>query len=120
MRILLPMILAVIAANATWAQETPHKQGAPKLPCHFDDSFGWDHLVIRTPPIEELMRFDDSFMTEHRVFFPTGTLVSVSRQEGPWSCVTGPFGGPSSGSQFLRTGWMKTELLVRLEPHTRH
>ena len=119
MRILVPMLLAVIATNATWTKETPNKQGAPKLACHSNDSLDWDHMVVRTPPIEELMRFDDSSINERRVFFPTGTLVSVSRQEGPWSCVTGPFGEATSGSPF-RTGWMKTDLLVRLEPRTRH
>lgn len=50
---------------------------------------------------------------ENTVQFPVGTVVTVSRSEQSWSCVTGPVKTPSGWT--TRTGWMKSS---RLEPLT--
>jgi hypothetical protein len=65
---------------------------------------------VKAHAIQELTQFDLAAFQERRVFFRAGTIVSVSRRDGPWSCVTEPMDVPTSGSPFY-TGWMKTALL---------
>jgi hypothetical protein len=109
------LLLALVACSAG-AQSKPADQMGPLVPkglCTYNEHGATRH-VKADPPIEEMMHFDQSALTEHRAFFPRGTTVWVNRYEGSWVCVTGPFGGPTSGWPF-RTGWMKTDLLGPVE-----
>jgi hypothetical protein len=109
------LMLALVACTAE-AQQKPADQtdsSAPRGLCTYN-RLGALRQVKADPPIEELMRFDDSLVTEHRTFFRKGTTVTVNRYEGNWACVTGPFGGATSGWPF-RTGWIKKDLLRPME-----
>lgn len=121
MRFVRFILLCALAMSSAGAQEPGSKLNAepplPKSPCR-NDGHSFTARVARAPSIEELTRFDLSGLFGHRAYFRTGTLVSVSRREGQWSCVTGPFVA-SSGSSFLRTGWMQTTLLESIEQQDR-
>ena len=116
MQVLRATVLFAFVAAVAGAQQAGSNQTAepsvPKSTCSFDRLSNL-RRVSSAPPIEELLRFDPSLLLKHRVFFPVGTIVAVNRQEGPWSCVTGPI-GPMGGGFGLRTGWMQTGLLERL------
>ena len=110
------ILMVALIAGTAGAQQKPAdqvEQPIPKGLCRFE-TFAAARQVKADPPIEEMMRFDLSVLTEHRVFFPKGTTVIVNLYEGSWVCVTGPFGGATSGWPF-RTGWMKRELLGPVE-----
>lgn len=116
MRALAAIFLFVITFSPSGAQQSVSKQTpeppVPKRPCRYQ-RIAVLRRVKADPPIEDLVHFDLSVLTDRRIFFPVGTVVSVSRQEGGWSCATGPM-GPSSGWPF-RTGWTRTDLLGPFE-----
>jgi hypothetical protein len=110
------ILILALAACTAGAQQKPSVETEPPVPkslCR-SERLSAVRQVKADPPIEELMRFDQSLITEHRVFFRKGSIVTVSRYDGYWACVTGPFERPTSGSPF-RTGWMKTALLGPVE-----
>ncbi len=117
MRTVAAILLFAIAVPWAAAQDLGSKRTmeppVPKATCRYSRLAAW-RQVKADPPIEDLMRFDLSSPTEHRVFFPIGTIVTVSRREGAWSCVMGPFREATSGSPFL-IGWMRTDLLGPVE-----
>jgi hypothetical protein len=112
MRAVASILLCTISLIPAFAQQNSPNQVSEPLPktrCQFERT----EAVLRKvkpSPVDDLLRFDQAALREQRVFFRAGTLVSVSRRVGLWSCVTGPMDIPTSGSPF-RTGWMKTDLL---------
>jgi hypothetical protein len=116
MRVFAAIFLFVTAAQGAVAQQNVSKQTAdsrlPKTVCRYDRLSGL-RRVIAEPSIEELTHFDLSVLTQPWVSFRIGTIVSVSRQKGPWSCVSASE-ETWSGSLF-RSGWMKSSLLGPLE-----
>ncbi len=117
MRVLAVILLFAIVLLPAAAQQDASRPDAgpsvPKGPCRFERLSSL-RQVKRIPPIQELMHFDLSVLTEHRVFFPIGTTVMVNRQAGLWSCVTGPLNYATSGWPF-RTGRMESSLLGPVE-----
>ena len=116
------MLLVAMSANTSWGQTPSFKGGVPGGPCFFN-RLAITSVVVGTPSLEDVQHFFDiSVLTEHRVFFPVGTMVTVYRQSGGWSCVTGPADHATSGAppaNGIQTGWMRTELLERMEPRKR-
>jgi hypothetical protein len=116
MRALAAVFLFAIAVLPIGAQQDASKPSVetsvPKGPCRYE-RMSVVRQVKGTPPIEDRLHFDVSVLTERRVFFPIGALVSVNRQEGLWSCVSGS-AGLSSSSPF-RTGWMRSSFLGQVE-----
>jgi hypothetical protein len=85
----------------------------PKVACRSSKWAPW-FRVKADPPIEERTRFDLSVLTQRHVVFRIGTIVGVSRREGPWSCVTGSVEAPSGWQSW--TGWIKSSLLGPMDP----
>ena len=96
MRFVRFILLCALAMSSAGAQEPGSKLNAepplPKSPCR-NDGHSFTARVARAPSIEELTRFDLSGLFGHRAYFRTGTLVSVSRREGQWSCAHGAIRG---------------------------
>ena len=109
------LMLALLACMAGGQQKPAGQTEAPvpKGLCSYN-RLGALRQVKADPSIEEMMRLDQAVLTEHRVFFRKGTTVTVNQYERSWVCVTGPFGGPTSGWPFM-TGWMKKDLLGSTE-----
>ena len=108
-------MLALVACIAGAQQKPADQTDLPvsKRFCQYVKYGPW-RQVKSDPPIEDLTRFDMSVLTGDRVTFHKGTVVTLNRSEGVWSCVSGNLSDPSKGWQF-RTGWMKTGLLGPVE-----
>lgn len=108
-------MLALAACMAGGQQKSADQteQPVPKRFCQYVKYAPW-RQVKADPPIEDLTRFDMSVLTGDRVIFHKGTVVTLNRREGSWSCVSGNFNDSSKGWQF-RTGWMKSDLLGPVE-----
>lgn len=76
----------------------------PKALCEFDRTHA---VVMRVKSSAPSLDFSSSL--EKPIYFPVGTLVSVSRREQSWSCVTGSIHTPNGHS--TRTGWMQSSQL---------
>ncbi len=99
------LMLALVACTAV-AQQKPADQmegPVPKSLCRFSQ-FSPVRQVIAGPSFEDLARSNLLLLTDHRVFFRKGMIVSVSRREGAWSCVTGWIEGPTSGGAGMAPG----------------
>lgn len=110
------VLLTAMVACTAGAQQNPVDQTEPAVPrsvCRYERLSAIRQVKL-DPPVEDLSDFFLSSIVEHRVYFRPGTIVTVSRREGSWSCVTGPWLVASSGWPF-RTGWMKTALLGQVE-----
>ena len=78
----------------------------PKTQCRYDPAYS---VVMR---VKESAPLDFSASLEKPIRFPVGTLVSVSRRERSWSCVTGSI--QTSTGRSTRTGWMQSSQLEEI------
>jgi len=92
MRTLCSLLFWVVGIGVGMTQPSPtnaHQMEPPKSSCRFDK---FENLrSIKDPPPEvDLSFFETPSISNKPVHFRVGTLVNVNRQEGTWSCVTGP------------------------------
>jgi len=80
----------------------------PKTLCRFERT----HAVVMR--VKEGASWDLSVSLEKPIHFPANTVVSVSRRERSWSCVTGSI--QTSNGSSTQTGWMQSSQLEEL-PH---
>lgn len=110
MRTAVAFLLGVLTLPALVQDSQPSASDPPKSICRYD-RLGPIRRVNAESSFEELSHFDDA----RHVFFPAETMVTVSRQEGSWSCVTGSSDRTTSGSP-VRTGWMPTSQIEPVNP----
>jgi hypothetical protein len=80
----------------------------PNSDCRFD------RVRVMLRQVQAIAPIDLSAALMKPVRFPIGTVVSVSKQEESWSCVTGSV--QKSNGWVTRTGWLQTSLLGSLSP----
>jgi hypothetical protein len=78
----------------------------PRTLCRFERTHA---NVMR---VKEVAPPDFSASFEKAIRFPVNTVVSVSRREQSWSCVTGSIQTPNGWS--TQTGWMQSSQLEEL------
>lgn len=80
----------------------------PKTLCRFERT----HAVVMR--VKEGAPWDFSASLEKPIHFPANTVVSVSRRERSWSCVTGSI--QTHNGWTTQIGWMQSSQLEEL-PH---
>lgn len=88
-----------------------NESGQPALP---GSDCRYDRVRVILRQVQTISPIDLSAALMKPVRFPIGTIVSVSKQEESWSCVTGPV--RKSNRWVTRTGWLQTSLLGSLSP----